>query len=385
LLSDLAYSPNGKEIAVGYTNGVVHRFAIEVDDAHVLIDDRPQVISAHDGKVFCTRYINADRLVTCGNDGLVRIWNIAAGMIDNSDVAKQQWTGPTRLRWNKPPPQEAPLALELSPDGSLLLYHGQEILVYDTDRGELLSRQKKGAATAWSPFGNNFALARARSFYTDVWDRNGNALCTMSHAFTVSAIAFSPTGDLIATLGGNQLETNRADNGADILSQTLPGSGLSVAFSPDGKKLACGGLYAGVLVFDVLKLNLVHHLPDGFDTHDLAYSPDGTLLAAAQNDGMIRVWETQTGLLRAKFADDGGVIKHVEFSPDGRILFSRGGHNDRFTRLWWIGGQQNFITLQDVMHSKYCASSFSADGRHFAIVYDRGPKPEVLLWHKSPY
>jgi RNA polymerase sigma factor (sigma-70 family) len=58
----------------------------------------------------------------------------------------------------------------------------------------------------------------------------------------------------------------------------------------------------------------------------LALSPDGRLVASADDDGRIRLWDTGTGELRLEFPLGTGTV--VVFSPDGRTLATAGGMSD---------------------------------------------------------
>jgi hypothetical protein len=69
---------------------------------------------------------------------------------------------------------------------------------------------------------------------------------------------------------------------------------------------------------------------------DLAYSPDGTRLAAADHD-VLRLWDTANWVEVANLRGHAERQKCVTFSPDGRFLVTGGA--DRLVRIW-DGGTQ---------------------------------------------
>ncbi|WP_425264101.1 WD40 repeat domain-containing protein, partial [Streptomyces silaceus] len=66
----------------------------------------------------------------------------------------------------------------------------------------------------------------------------------------------------------------------------------------------------------------------------VAFSPDGRLLAAAAGDKKVRLWDVRTGALLCVLDEHAGSVNQVVFSPDGHTLASAG--DDRMIRLWNI-------------------------------------------------
>jgi uncharacterized caspase-like protein len=79
-------------------------------------------------------------------------------------------------------------------------------------------------------------------------------------------------------------------------------------------------------------LRLVHTLrgDDGW-MYDVAFSPDGALLATASGSGVIRLWDTETGECRHKLPIERAATGpwHVEIAEDGRRLTADGGDGTR--------------------------------------------------------
>ena len=138
------------------------------------------------------------------------------------------------------------------------------------------------------------------------------------------------------------------------------GGMLELAYSPDGALLAVASGGIGVWLYDAQTYQ-ERALLTGFVTR-VAFSPDGATLASASSKE-IRLWDVATGTLQHTLTGHTDEVFSVAFSPDGRTLAS--GSWDGPIRLWDVATGTVRQTLTE--HTGRVSSvAFSPDGRTLA-------------------
>ena len=97
----------------------------------------------------------------------------------------------------------------------------------------------------------------------------------------------------------------------------------------------------------------------------LAFSPDGSLLATASQDGTARLWDAATGVAQRTLPHGKGVVG-VAFSPDGARLATAGV--DQRARVWEVASGEEALAL--VHTAAVNVVAFSLDGRRLATGSD---------------
>jgi DNA-binding beta-propeller fold protein YncE len=92
--------------------------------------------------------------------------------------------------------------------------------------------------------------------------------------------------------------------------------------SPDGKFIVSGGGNDAVKVWDIVTGGEILSLPAGeFGVGSVAYSPDGKRIAAAgSEDNIIRIWDSATGVEVMNLRGPDFMISSITFSPNGTTI-----------------------------------------------------------------
>jgi WD40 repeat protein/serine/threonine protein kinase len=241
---------------------------------------------------------------------------------------------------------------------------GQEIRTWK------LPGQKPGVIVAFSPDGKRLASAgwTDQTVYTvKVWDATTEREI---HTFKManphvsglsSSLTFSPDGQWLAWGGGDgTMKVWDVTTGQE--GRTPKGHAKmvwSLAFSPDGKRLAsCSWEDGTVKLWDARTGEELFTRNE--PAFHLAYSPDGKQLATVADGQTIRLWDASTGQEVLALKGHTASIWRLAYSPDGKRLAS--ASEDGTLKVWGVSTGQEIVTHKG--HTAPVGSvAFSADGK----------------------
>jgi WD40 repeat protein/transcriptional regulator with XRE-family HTH domain len=182
-----------------------------------------------------------------------------------------------------------------------------------------------------------------------------HALLTLqAHKAQVWSVAFSPDGKRLATASQDgTVGIWDAATGEKVLtlqvfsSTVLPlGGANSVAFSPDGKLLATGSDDAKVRLWDPATGQLIRTLSGHTDlVASVGFSPDGTRLGSASADKTAKVWDVATGRELLTLRGHTDIVASITFSPDNKRIST--GSYDGTVKIWDGATGKESLTIQD--------------------------------------
>jgi len=207
------------------------------------------------------------------------------------------------------------------------------------------------------------------------------------HTDTVSSVAWSPDGKRIASGSfDGTVQVWDATDGSHVLTYRGQSNGFvyGVAWSPDGKRIASAKDDLVQVWNAVDGSNVLTYHGHANYVYTVAWSPDSKHVVSGSVDATAQVWNATDGVNTLIYHGHGYVVESVAWSPDGRRIASGGGDiytdtADTTVQVWnATDGSHVFIYHG---HSKGVWSvAWSPDGKRIASGSD---DKTVQVWNTS--
>ena len=323
-----------KTIVIGESEGTIRFWDTDTGEQLKIFN------SGHEHQVFDLAFSPDGTMLAAGNAVTARVWDAHTGELQFSTFHQLQNPTGTEPRTSSFLDQTNPvLAVTFSPDSTTFTcatgLRDQKDLIglWDIDCRDLnsetllrdvptftlteevdygLSVNTRGNnRVVFSPDGRTLAAKGQR---INLWDTStGNRHLTLKDIGAMDALAFTPDGKILATVGGWK------DNEIWWFDSTI-----RFWYTATGEQLSTITTSMRPQWMQDFSFFIVNNPWWGESVwgKSLAFSPDGRTLATGSNDGQIQLWEVNTGRKRSTLKGHVGTVDELTFSSNGKFLAS---------------------------------------------------------------
>lgn len=264
-----------------------------------------------------------------------------------------------------------------SPDGTLLATASKDhtARLWDSGFAELrpqLNHDERVYSVAFSSDGKRLATADA-SGVVKIWDVDSRKLIlTLDRQNdALTSLIFTPDDKYVLTGcwdGGVRYCNLKSGHLQELIKQNEPVG--RIACTKDGRRIAA------CLANGSIKVWSIHHVNDSLSATevlapksdrgtvaDVAFSPDGKLLAGAGSNATAMIWNSETGQALHELTGHAKGINSIAFRSDGKMLAT--GSTDGTSRLWDPESGKELFTLMG-QKSSVTRVVFSPNGKRLA-------------------
>ncbi len=406
--SGIAYSPDGVRLAAGVRGGVKDNVA-KVWDART--GKELLTLKGHAWPITHTTFSPDGKLLATASiafDNTVKVWDAQTGkelvtltgpgesfkLIEGNDAEKAITDN---LEWGR-----FSTSIAFSPDSKRLAGASPswDTIVWDARTGREITRIKAhGGSISFSPDGERLVgWTRGRDSGMSVFDLQTGKKLLSSSKTRSGKVTFNPDGKKLALIaaksvkfgsigkierwGPDDLEVWDAQTGEKLLSLEGHRDPIqSIAFSPDGQRLASASSDKTVKVWDATSGKELFTLKGHtIGVWELAFRPDGKQLVTLGMDRTIRVWDAQP---RA-FATGTRRVTGISVSPDGKRAATASLSVDEpattEVNVWDAQTGQQLLAIKGLDAFSRMRVVFSPDGKRLAGTTSRRAQSRAMMW-----
>jgi len=363
---DVAYSCNGSHVFSASADGTIIGWNAESGE-------QDHLYAGHDGPVWtveaeCNTNGNA-RLLTASEDGTMILWDLETDEIlerfeeAHDDIITDVVFSPDGTRIYSVSEDTKVLMRDLTEDGRWVEF------------GSPGTRHTEGVITvAISPDGA-YLLTGSKDNRAILWDTSlgVNTDTLNGHIGTVTTSAFSTDGNHMLTAAQDgTMRLWDVHNGAQLYAYSGIGDNVwSVTFSPNGQYVIANN---DMNLIEIGTGEVIRNYASEIPVNNVDFSPDGTLLVGATDDGPVIIWDVETAEELLRYEEHTAITETAIFTPDGQHVISGGGNAE--LRMWDAATSETVRTFDGHTGSAWTAD-ISTDGTRLASGSSQG---EIFLW-----
>ena len=374
-ITTIAFGKDGNRLAVGTLANAVGLWDVETGQEAL-------TLRGHDDVVMAVAYSpSGQQLASASLDGTVKVWDTDPAPVGRGVLSLRGHAGTVfdvAFRPDGAVSQGRVLLATASQDQTVKLWDavtGDEVrslpghagpvvrVVFSADGRRLLTTDFAGNAKVWDAA----TFEEVRTF----------------HAFS-GIVALNRDGRRVAFIDeGSTVHVCDAETGKEKLSSFRAHDApiASLAFSPDGRRLATASWDKTAKIWDVATGQAIHTL-DGHSNAIMwvVFSDDGRRLATASWDKTAKVWDAASGKEQFTLRGHEHRVLSVAFRPGGKCLAT--ASQDNTVRIWDAATGRETTVLRG--HTGYVMSvAFSPDGTHLASAGGYRTRGDVKFWDAS--
>ena len=342
-IANIIFNPNSKTVAISGRNGKsIHLWNLITEEMKELnghSDEVQRIAFSPDGKT----------LASGGKDEVIRLWDVETGELKHTFAGHALSID----------------FLKYASDGEMIVSHGGDnnVCVWNADSGELIhiisDFKDKITDLDFTADGKTLVTANSNGLI-QTWNMHtGRKLDEFKWNTHVEFVQFSPDRGIIAAYDDKGSTLLFSSNGLE-LRHTLKMIGREsindLAFSPDGSMIAASNGF-DINFWNVETGDLVDAITGYYEVvGEALFIPDRDLLVSV--DRGVRIWDLNTLKLQRTLPSTESV-RRIQLSPDGNTLAC--GNSDNLVLLFDVNTWLNKYTLKGHING-ISSVAFSPDG-----------------------